>query len=725
MSTFLKASNFIVLHTSASTIQFSSSLPSSLNPQDFHIIRASGIFLHESFQESLEFSSYWHHDIDLSQAADAMGEWSALAEKKNGSYREYVALSDSYGYGPLFYAVVPGKCVVLSDSFGGASAGLESLGIRRSLNLSNYAVVMPNWVGGFIGPFGANSMANEINILGVREMLYITENQVFISDRHTIGASAEVKSESEALDRGINYVSKVLVSLSDNNSWERRIKLSGGGDSRIVLGLLTAAGIHGKFKVQAHDPRGFIGYSKKVFGRDIEIADALRSRLGMQWCSPEPRQLFRVDFRESLNHFLGYRSNIGYDFSPSSLRSISTIPVLTLIGGGGEIIRTSNAAREYASQIQSLGPGPELGSSGQNLLVGKWMTDKLQIADPFREQSVDFVSNVFSNLEGESLWERFYNHYFVTRNRAHFGHARYSQSYNIPVVHPISNSYFLAANRFVDFESRAREEIMRKILVKTNPDLCNIEFSDDSTTNAVSGKLVQRISSTNAWERDFDQVQSLKSEKVDLDEFGILNRGVFADYDPRQSSLNFLKMAFSEIQSIHSGDEREAITAQNKLLMRGVKNNTLNLNWMVGKAASALEVFYPSGGSSNRIDFYCMDQKLSPSLSESVTIAIPSIRNDGWNNLPIIELNPKLTKESQGFSAKLNPPPSLASKYEYACYLMQDGKCVINAPYQPEPNFLFNSVIEDGNYHAIGFARPRGQKAPVAQINSDTLRLEK
>lgn len=722
MPVFFKPHHFIVVHTAASRIDRASTPRGVSDFDDYYVCRASGIFLHEKFQFSGDYTSHWNWRTSLNDAADAMGEWSLIAKREGGGGEEYVSLSDPYGYAPVFYAFVPGRYIVLSDSFGGASAGLESLGVSRTLNISNFALVMPNWVGGFLGPFSDQTMANEIRVLSAEECLHISQERVVTLGRSTVGRSQQVGSYSEALDRAIDYSTNVLDALSKNESLDRRIRLSGGGDSRMVLAMLASAGIHSNFKVQATDPRGLTGYSARVFGRDIEISNTLRKQFGMQWATREPVRSFELDFKESLSHFLGYRSNFGQDFYPSRYRNIPETPLLTLIGGGGEIIRASKGAQEYAVQSGLETNTPEVGSAEEDRIVAEWLTQKLAVIDPLKGEVRDLIENSFGRTLGSTRWERFNHNYFLARNRTHFGHARYSESENVSVCHPLSNAYFLKAANIASFEYRAGEGVMRDLLYRTTPELAQVEFADAPVTSAVCVSGVERVPSSDGWQDSFDRALSNRPSRRRVPAFE-RRRNVALSFDPMQSSINYLRLALAELGSRVPGDDAEYVLQQGERLVSAARATKLKSTDLAGKAASALEVFHPTGSSSSRIDLYCSAVQ-DASVGIASTIAVPSTRNDGWNSVFVIELQPKLESSGRTLVADLAPVNAVAEDYEFACYLQCDGVTIQRLPYQAGHVFVISGPALSGEYSIIGFARRKGDRTPVAQVDSSRISIE-
>lgn len=722
MPAFFKPHHFLVVYTSARRIDRASTSSAVGDFDDYAVCRASGIFLHENFQFSGDYTSNWNWRTSLKDAADAMGEWSLIAKRHAGGGEEYVSLSDPYGYAPVFYAFIPGRYIVLSDSFGGVSAGLESLGLTPTLDIANFALVMPNWVGGFLGPFSDRTMANEIQVLSAEECLYISEEHVLTLNRSSVGKSAEVGSYSEALDRAISYSINVLDALSKNESLDRRIRLSGGGDSRMVLSMLVSAGIHGRFKVQATDPRNFTGYSAKVFGRDIEISNTLRKKFAMQWAEKEAILSFELDFKEALSHYLGYRSNFGQDFYPARHRALPETPLLTLIGGGGEIIRASKGAREYAVQSGRGSNMPAVGSAEEDRIVAEWLIEKLAVIDPLKGTVRDLIESSFSRTLGGTRWERFNHNYFLARNRTHFGHARYSESENTVVCHPLSNAYFLKAASISSFEFRAGEGIMRDLFDRTVPDLARIEFADPLVTSAACPSEVERVPLSDSWQDSFDRALIRQPPRRRMPAFE-RRQNASLSFDPMQSSINYLRLALGELDSRAASDDAEHVFQQGERLVAAARSGKLKSTELAGKAASALELFQPTGSSCSRIDLFCSAVR-GASIGIASTVTVPSTRNDGWNNVSVIELHPKLKSSGLALIADLAPVNLGSVDYEFACYLQRGGATIQRLPYQAGCVFIINGPMPPGEYSIIGFARRKGGRNPVAQVDSSRISLE-
>src|SRR5699024_344100 len=128
---------------------------SSVDPDQFVMIRASGIAAVPEFNLNLDFSKPIPQRITLSNFGSALGEWTAVAERYSqdeATSSEFLICNDEYGYSPLFFSLLPGSKLIISDSFQGVIYELMSNGVTPTLNLNSYITTVTTKDSRFANP---------------------------------------------------------------------------------------------------------------------------------------------------------------------------------------------------------------------------------------------------------------------------------------------------------------------------------------------------------------------------------------------------------------------------------------------------------------------------------------------------------------------------------------------------------------------------------------------
>ena len=94
-------------------------------------------------------------------------------------------------------------------------------------------------------------------------------------------------------------------------------------------------------------------------------------------------------------------------------------------------------------------------------------------------------------------------------------------------------------------------------------------------------------------------------------------------------------------------------------------------------------------------------------------INVSNAIRDGWNDADLIRMQPQVVASGRLVIVSLQPQVAASDSYEYAAYLMEDGRKLFSQGYQDQPNFIFEVDNLDGrNLSIIGFARRRPGARP-------------
>src|SRR5699024_9528167 len=125
-----------------------------------------------------------------------------------------------------------------------------------------------------------------------------------------------------------------------------------------------------------------------------------------------------VSYEESLAYHQSYNSNFAYSARPSKAITYDARPVITLRGGGGEVLRGSVGARVASAGFD------KRNSEDDNRTSTEWLVDHYlqdSFVAPRSEKIVrNHMGTVLSRHTKGSIRERVDAFYRSTRNRGHF-----------------------------------------------------------------------------------------------------------------------------------------------------------------------------------------------------------------------------------------------------------------------------------------------------------------
>ena len=225
--------------------------------------------------------------------------------------------------------------------------------------------------------------------------------------------------------------------------------ISGGLDSRVVLGLLVASGV---------DLRGIDFRSNAAAREDFEVANTLASRFGFQLnrCRA-PAPSITASAALSLWQF----GNVGI-YTPMTIPQHGTpLPLFHFHGAGGESLRrffnspVDGFLRSLRRQHAKTGDGAAASSA---LLAGLAEID----VDPASPSAMD-------------------HHYRCYRSRFHFGRDWFRRL-AAPVVTPLMSPALIRAAYSLPDERRAQSQVLYDLMILLAPALVEMRFDLPSKT---------------------------------------------------------------------------------------------------------------------------------------------------------------------------------------------------------------------------------------------------
>lgn len=592
MKTLFPEVSYTAIETHATKICYEAE---ELNLPDMSVVSLSGIISDPSRFWSLSHSDRLPKDCLVSEIADSSGEWTALASHSESGHKEYLCFSDPSGFAPIFYSLVSGVGLVLSDTFSGAVQGVRRLGGKLSLDIENYLTLVSSQTTFFQNLISSRTMANEIGIVPFDKALYVNRDRVYAVSRRSFSAAARVTNYDTALDQGIaSAVSTIECIMNENPSSTYAITLTGGADSRMVFGLLSMTGRAKEFGLWTIDPRDRkSAYQKRVFTADVEIANELRERYGLKWVAPFTKKKLSLSYEESMAIHQSHKSNFAFTHTPTNAISYNVTPAVTLRGGGGEILRGTGGALVMSSRYEKYraagGSSSDISWLVKEYLKGATFTTKA------KSVAHNFLSKVLNQYCSNSLRESVDSYYRNTRNRAHFGHIRKTASVNDRLLQVLSGPYLLRAMELISYEEKLNGKLVLDLLDRTVPELRDVPFENKNTDKQLRRRNAQGFMFHNrdGWVRGFDK-RGKPSRSVGFRT--TMEPGARLEdwqFSVAERNASFILSGTDHVLDMTPPDYRELLADQHIEIVKRLDMRSQSANILSAKIASAIDVFDP------------------------------------------------------------------------------------------------------------------------------------
>lgn len=592
MKDLLAEISYIAIDTRSSAVTTASFNEAASN---MSVTSLSGVLRDSKRSWSLKHSDAVPEACTVLDIADSPGEWSALATVRQDHYRKFLYFGDPSGFAPVFYSLLPGRALVLSDTFSGVVQGVQRLGGKLSLNVENYLTLISGKSTTFRNLISNQTMAEEINILGHDKALAVDHENASIFERSQLSKAQQISSYESALDIGIATAGESIKRvITANHDATRAITLTGGADSRMAFAILLTTGLANEFDLWTIDPRlRKSPRQKEVFTADVEIANELRAFYNLNWMKPVPREKISVSFEESLAYHQSYGSNFAFTYKPSKALAFNAEPLVSLRGGGGEILRGSGGAR-----IAELRYNKYRSEGGMQTSI-EWMADEYIRGSLMTTATKDIarghLERTLGNYEAETLRQTIDAFYRGTRNRGHFGHARKSAMANDDIMLALTNPYLLRAMELIDLSEKTSGKLVIDLLDKTEPELRRFPFENPSTNEQLM-KAPQKIfdfEQRDGWMTAFDSNEARSAPTEFRNLWGPGSRGENWQFTIAEKDFAFVSAGFGRVLDVVPIHSRSIVSAQHEMTLQHLHDGTVPVGSVSAKVASALDVFAP------------------------------------------------------------------------------------------------------------------------------------
>lgn len=677
---------------------YSNSASSGLNPKDFKISRVTGVGANPDHAFSTHFDEEYHANVTLDQFSLSLGEWLALAVSHGPESTTFIALNDQTGLCPVFYALIPQRFLIVSDSFAAVSDALQRLEVGTNLDVDCYSATLATNNSQLLNPTIGRTYDYRIRELGVGKALLVERGAVSVIDRRSLTTSIS-DDPFQNIAAGIDWTAQTLSHISRMEG-HHSLLLSGGVDSRTVLAILVAAGIHKDYKLRVIDPRQHKkAFSKKVFTNDFTISSILAERYGLTPQQQTVTARTPISYGESLAFANRYSSAFSFSFVGRSYLPHRDQIEYSLRGGGGEILKGVGFSM-WRQHFET-----------RETLLG-WIKEKVLVDSKTQNGVARFIADHWYH----ELFHHFLDWpelslYSAVRHRAHFGHSRRSRLENELPLQPLTNSYFMAAAKQLEPQELKNFAIPREVFRLSDPELTEVAFENATSTSS----LAPNAPAVNHDPATLDSFfEGLKKATTPLRSISRHMRPSPSSIDSMEANARYVAIAMEQIVDAFP---RESVLIRN---LHALVNTQINKDpsfaqVTAARLRSALDLSNPDVAIKDPIILDPGRSLTSPDPKPLlIRRALLSRTHSTYLDFP-----PKLSLsvETNGMliSAQAKAAGHTPFDVEFAFYLMKSGKRVDMRKYAPDPCWhldLSKFFDKDESFSIKAFARLRDTLSP-------------
>lgn len=422
-------------------------------------------------------------DFSLEEAANANGEWFAIFEN-TGRNGEYLVLSDSFGFQPVYYSVDSRYGLIVATSAEAVEGIKHELGVGSAIDEVQLGLNI-----GTNHSWSATLNSDNVGIRGLKimrpfEVLWISDDEFgFCAVDELVGGLPA--GYEELLELGIDNATQQLKVLSETDVTDRRINLSGGKDSRLMLAMLSHARLTSNFTVRTVNPKTWhAANARDALMRDLLIADALRRHFGMPWSIEGKRVATPISPMESLKQWQKSRGSKNYRFNIQRKSIARVQPIVELRGASGECFR--NFWSHYLKLLPNLDSIRNTTESFEDdaLVAFEGIYSQPLFPEKLRKEMRESFVATLSGMGRNLFWEAADRHFTFYRNRCHFGTTiSFMQEGAVPFF-PLNQIAFVRAGEKLTPSERNAGAVFFDLIERLDPSLNDLEFDAEQWPEA-------------------------------------------------------------------------------------------------------------------------------------------------------------------------------------------------------------------------------------------------
>lgn len=717
----IKTADLLVLNNQSKSLKSSNLEPSE---KSCHLIAISGLVYPINSQPALY--NFKHHILPefREDLEDLKGQWVALLYNKRKN--EFKVMSDHFGFQSIFYRhdkIEDGQYqLIVSTNYNSLIEYSKNNNLACNTNYEQFYLAMAAKNLNLRTAFSTQTFCQEIQLLGVDE--YITFNSQewnFKVIKKPFLYDPESRSYDELLNVGISKAKKDIVSLK-NYFNDKRIFLSGGKDSRMVLALLSSLNINSDFTSSMANPTKFVGNSKKIVLNDLYVSTYLSNKYNIQPCIPSQYCSLTLNYTQCLSKALSNNSQFSWASTVKNTEVFPKEQYLALRGGGGELIRATETSNNAIRRLESTSIDfKKLSIREQADLLFYLYIDTKLIPNKYLEGCKDlFVKSYIIDASG-SLEQNIDWHYLYYRNRIHFGHYVKSFSENEIAFHPLMQKEFLYASAHYNLETKRDGKICFDVINKLDYKLNQITF-DNGFWPIISEKqspTIEELSKNNSLLDSYFEVQEKialnKKEKINLSRSSskIKSEEIVSPYRIYLNTINILFELFC--------NGNYSLT-QLKHLIENIHTGKISPSEFFLKYLDYRNLFDSYFIPTNTIIFNKPAQnKFLPLNSILAKSKLLSHKSEFIRN---VKYDLSVSKNLEFKVILSENITNCFSKIQYAFYLYENGSIVERKMYEENNVYIYESLDGNKSYQVRFFLKmfKDNKNYEIIYIKSDNIR---
>ncbi|WP_368928938.1 hypothetical protein [Alcaligenes faecalis] len=417
------------------------------------------IFSSENFPKS----------IDDVINADIDGQWMSVVKVN----RKKIVSTDFFGFYSIFYAIDGSGNLLVSNNYDALIQCLKDIGVNLSFDL---LVVFPMLTSSY--SFFDQAFSSQTGCAQIRRLLPNEAIEIYDNLWKIIKKSEKISEPYEDLiSKGSLAVKRDLQGMSEMGFYNTQLSLSGGKDSRAVLALSYGAVPNLSIRTT---PRFEDGGSlkSKIIDRDFEIALNIVSNYDLPWNCVNEVLVDPIRFDDALDYYRFFRSSNYYRTNLSRYRTSVTYggSYVELAGGCGEVLRGF-----WGEYFKNINYGSKIYENRFNKkkcgnYVFAALVKKNARLEDYYQDSLSWFGGEIEQIDGQDFFEAIDNHYFLHRNRYHFGNQRDSWRAGKLLYYPLGKKEFFQASKSVSSDLKMKGKLVFDIINHNKSELHGFDY---------------------------------------------------------------------------------------------------------------------------------------------------------------------------------------------------------------------------------------------------------
>lgn len=446
--------------------------------RNFKLKEIVGVVSHEDHLGYAEQNQHQHANTPFLETLTWTGEWIGLFYddvSKTGLFS-----ADFFGFGQIFYSIVQKnheRILIVGDSFRGVNQTVKKLMGQTGIN---WHIAMPHLTSGtniFSTRCSFETFSQDIQVLHEDQVLLFNEQGISIANR-PVADYLTSSSYAELLLKGIEKAAN-MIGAATRLGKVNELSLSGGKDSRAVLGLILASGYSKDVSLfTAPSASVAAGASREILDKDFSLACRLAEYYGLNWNTNGNFDEYRISFNEAIDNWQNLRANSAFDLRPQLSQIVGKNEV-RFTGGAGEILR-SYVGIGYKEGFPQW--WQNCGKTAQT--VRQDLTNLFRVLCPntgidptlYQKSLNAFVESMDFGGKGDVIHQLDIN-YNKYRSRTHFSVAHTHHSQDALLSYLLCLPEFVYASKHLSRHDQEQGRTLFDILECTVPDLNALEYA--------------------------------------------------------------------------------------------------------------------------------------------------------------------------------------------------------------------------------------------------------